>query len=414
VERRSWVIGALVLLAVLFPVNAGAIQLAGASGTAWWIIGWVVFAVPSTIVIVALAHADGSPFVSMQGGGHLAHAGALGIWIGGSLAALSAAVAAVTFGARALGAEPSTSIVGVLALALAILGILSGGRSWWGLALLGGASALILVIGLAVAVGLSQPAAAGSAAAQGGWLSLSGGLSWIGLVVLGLVGAHEPYQRARLRPVAARPVWVAMVLVLVGYVALTLALDRALPVDASSGFTSLADLGGLWGSGWSRTMSVLVCLAFVATVIGMGAVFRELQGDLRLPWGSMVVLIATAAVVCFIAVPLWRQDDGADSAASAYAITQGATALLWALGYVAMGGLAMRVVHSAAVRTAGAVTVVLGLVGTASVLTGPFTPLLSTRAWVLGVVVMSIVAVAVAWVLKAEHDHHSAPDSADA
>ena len=92
-ERRSWVIGALVLLAVLFPVNAGAIQLAGASGTAWWIIGWVVFAVPSTIVIVALARADGSPFVSMQRGGHLAHAGALGIWIGGSLAALSAAVA---------------------------------------------------------------------------------------------------------------------------------------------------------------------------------------------------------------------------------------------------------------------------------------------------------------------------------
>jgi hypothetical protein len=173
----------------------------------------------------------------------------------------------------------------------------------------------------------------------------------------------------------------------------------------ATAFTSLSDLGGVLGGPWGGVTSALVALAFAATTLGNGVVFRELQSDLRLPQGSTLTLIAATAVIVFIAIPLALGDRGTDASAGAYSLTQGATALLWSLGYVAMGGLAMRALHTKVIRIAGVLTIALGLVGAASVLTASFTPLISGTVWWIWVLALSIVTVGVAWVLKSERPH---------
>lgn len=420
---RTLTVFAVVLLAVLFPMNAGAIQGAGAAGLAWWIIGALLFALPSTAVILALAREGGSPFTALQRGGHLSHGGALGIWVAGTLAVLAAAIAAVSYAQHTLSVDLPLPVQGLIVVVLAVLGILSGRTRAWGPLLLVGAIALALVVAIGLmAVAVSGDPARGSTAERADWLALDG-WSWLGLVVLGLVGAHVAHQRASLRPVPPRALWWAMAAVVAGYLGLTLAFAAILPADVAVTFTSLADLGATLGDAWGTVMGLLVAVAFVATTAGLGATFDELGGDLRLPRWSTAGLVVVAGIGCFLVIPLIAagDDSGATASERSYAVLQGAAALLWALGYATFGLLAVRRAFPGRVRVAAVLTIALGLVGAIGVLAGPFTPLISDDAWsvdVLGstlqvgtwaawVAGVAAAAVALAWVAKAEQSHHA-------
>jgi len=423
-RRSSAVIVAVVALSVLFPVNAGAMQGAGGSAAAWWIVGGVLFAFPSTAVILHLAATDGSPFRSLVAGGHLAHAGARGIWVAGTVATMSASAAAVSFLARALGVDPPATLQGILAIALALAGIfMARSRAWARVLLVGAvALALVLVVGLiALVIAARSEAVAASAGAGGDWTDVSlAGWSWLGLVILGLVGAHVPFQRSDLRPVSTRPVVIAMVVAVVGYLILTLACALALPTGTATTATGLVDLAGTVSPGLATPMALLLFVSFAATTIAFGGAFRELAGDLRLPAPSSAVVIVAVGVACYVVLPLaFGASVGSAPAVVTYAITQGAAAVLWAFGYVALGVLVLRSSATAWLKVAAALTAVLGALGVLGALVGSQTSLISNDAisfsvggapvtlgaWALIVLVVSAVALVVTWLVKAEGDH---------
>ena len=418
------VVVAVIVLSVLFPVNAGALQGAGASGAAWWIVGGVLFALPSTAVILHLATRDASPLRSLAAGGHLAHAGARGIWVAGTLATLSASIAAFSFLARALGIELPVSVQGALAIALALGGVfMARSRAWARVLLVGGvALALVLLVGLvALVVAAGSGAVAESAGAGGGWTGVSlAGWSWLGLVILGLVGAHVPFQRNELRPVSTRPVVIAMGVAVVGYLVLTLACALALPTGTATGATGLVDLAATVSPGLATPMALLLFVSFAATTIGFGGAFRELAGDLGLPGPSSAVLILAVGALSYLVLPLaFGSSVGSAPAVETYAITQGAAAVLWAFGYVALGVLVLRSPATAWLKGAAALTVIFGALGVLGALVGSQTPLISNDAisfsvggapvtlgtWALLVLIVSVVALVVTWLVKAEGDH---------
>jgi len=408
-SRNSLLIIAFVALVVLFPVNAGTILGAGSGANWWWIVGGLLFALPSTIVILELAERDGSPLRSLQKGGHLSHAGALGIWVAGTIATFSAAVASITFLGRAFNLNLPIVIQGVLAIALAALGVLAWRSRLWAPILLVGGVALGLVVLIAL-ISLYPPGSNSPlVTSEPSTTSGIGGWTWLGVVVLALVGAHEPFQRASLRPVARKAVITGMLLVLLGYIVLTFVLARLFEGDLAKAqsFTALADMGARISPSMGNITALLVAIAFAATTVATGSAFRELGDDLGLPSASTLGVVVGAGLVCSVLLPLIAHgdDSGATASAESYAITQGTSALLWALGYFVLGVVALRVSANAVVRLAGVLTAILGLIGAAGVLQGSFTPALSTSAWVIWIVALSAAAIVLTWLGKKEVDH---------
>lgn len=397
--RSSLVAAALVLLVVLFPVNAGAIQGAGASATLWWIVGGLLFGVPSTAVILALARQEGNPFLALRRAGAWGHAGSLGIWVAGTLAVVSASTATLSYLERALGSEIPTVVEGVAAVVIALLATLAWRIRAWNLVIIVGAVALLIVIVIAFVALLSNVTepVAGAAASASASASGAASWSWLGLVVLGLVGVHEPLQRRALFPVRTRVLWWALGLVLVGYLILTLAFAYAVPMEQATTFTSLADLGGVLGGSTATLVAVLIAVSFTATALGTGSVFRELQNTLSMRKYSSVTLIAIAGIATFVLVPLIFEDS---TAGVVYAVLQGATALLWTLGYVIMGVVVLRRSPGTALRIAAVLTVALGAIGAIGVLATSFSATLTGMGWTVSVIVLAAVALALVWSLN--------------
>lgn len=387
----------LVLLAVLYPVNAGAIQAAGGRSVFWWLLGIILFAIPSTAVIIMLARQSGSPFVALRNHSSVTRMAAIGIWVAGALATISASTAALSYLERALGVEVGTLLEGVGVVILALLGVLAWRVRSWNVIIVVGATALVLVVAIAAIalVSAGGTAVEGSAVSESVDFSFSSGWTWLGLVVLGLVGVHEPYQRARLHPVGVRVLWGAMAAVAIGYVILTVAMSNLVPVSEATEFTSIADLGSSIGSSWVTVLGLLVALAFVGTVVGAGSVFRELQETLSLRSGSTVGLVAVAGLATFVLVPIMFE---VSTVGSVYAVLQGAAAVLWALGYLAFGVIALRQRGGVLMTIAALLTVLLGAIGAIGVLITSFTPSLTGVGWTVSVLLLAFVALAVVWI----------------
>ena len=161
------------------------------------------------------------------------------------------------------------------------------------------------------------------------------------------------------------------------------------------------------------------CGSAPATV-GFGGAFRELAGDLGLPGLSSAVLILAVGALSYLVLPLaFGSSVGSAPAVETYAITQGAAAVLWAFGYVALGVLVLRGPAPVWLKCAAGLTVIFGSLGVLGALVGSQTPLISNDAisfsvggapvtlgtWALLVLIVSVVALVVTWVVKAEGDH---------
>jgi predicted permease len=153
-------------------------------------------------------------------------------------------------------------------------------------------------------------------------------------------------------------------------------------------------------------MALLVCLTFAAIVVGSGAAFRELQADVGMPRGSTITVVAVVGAVAFLAIPIAARSRGTDAAVVTYTVTQGAAAVLWALGYVSLGAVALRTQKRSIIRAAGVATTCVGAVSILAVVCGRFTDVVTPVVWGVLVCLLSGLSVGVASLLRTDHHLH--------